>query len=95
MTRAMPTTRLWITLWVVAWTRSVPLVENADVNAFGQDLARVRSAANLASTASAVGRDFSPLRIRTIPSTTSSSVPRPTIPRRGLWPTIALATWRT
>ena len=72
-----------------------PLVEDPDLHPLGEQLLALDLLPSSSATASAVGSDFSYFRIRTMPSTTSSSSPRPTIPRRGLCPTITWATWRT
>ena len=84
-TSPMPTSRLWTTLWVVTCTRSTRWLKT-EIRIPGGIIPSRSISANFAATALAVGRDFSPLRISTIPSTTSGSVPRPTIPRRGWWP---------
>ena len=94
ITSAMPTIRLCSTLCVVTWTRSVRWLKTPSFIPLGRSSSRSISRI-FSATASATGSDFSYLRIRTIPSTTSSSSPRPTIPSRGWWPTTTWATWRT
>ena len=72
-----------------------PLVEDRESSSPWAEAFSCSISAIFSATASAVGRDFSYFRISTMPSTTSSSSPRPTIPWRGLCPTITWATCRT
>ncbi len=82
ITRIMPTTRLCTTLWVVVLTSSVRWLKILIRIPLGRRLLLLISSI-FSKTFSEVSSDFSYFRISTMPSTTSFSPLRPTIPSRG------------
>ena len=82
ITRPMPTTRLCSTLWVVTWTSSVRWLKILRRIPLGSSLPLL-SCSILSSTRWEVGSDLSYFLMSTMPSTTSLSPLRPTIPSRG------------